>query len=163
MVNRLRDPGPHAGRGAEGAVEARVVDHLDDRRDPAALVTDHPRPGRAELDLRRGVRAVSELVLEPLDVEPVALPARLEAGEQVAGEPAVGLRQDQERVTHGSRAEPLVARDLVLPARSAPVERPGNRGVGANVRAPLLLGHRHPAEGSLLVGSGHEPLAVVFE
>ena len=62
-------PARMPGGGAEHAVEPGVVDHLDDRRHAAALLADHPRPGAAELDLARGVRAVAELVLEPLDVE----------------------------------------------------------------------------------------------
>ena len=86
VVDRVRDPGSHAGGGAQTAVEPGVVDHLDDRRHAAALVADHPRPGAPELDLARCVRAVAELVLEPLDVDPVALAVRSEAGKQKAGE-----------------------------------------------------------------------------
>ena len=69
VVERLRDAGAVAGGGADHAVEAGVVDHLDDRRHAAALLADHARPGAAELDLAGGVGAVAELVLEPLDVE----------------------------------------------------------------------------------------------
>jgi hypothetical protein len=36
-------------------------DHLDDRRDAAARLADHPRPGAVELDLR--AEAVADLVL----------------------------------------------------------------------------------------------------
>ena len=89
-----------------------------------------------ERDLRRGVRAVAELVLEPLDPE-----ARLRRASEEAREPGRRLREHEERVAHRRRAEPLV-----------PVEHPGVTGrprgrlVRAHVGAALPLGHRHPAE-----------------
>ena len=86
VVERLRDPGAVAGGGADHAVEPGVVDHLDDRRHAAALLADHARPGAVELDLAGGVGAVAELVLEPLDVEGVALAVGRPARHQEAGE-----------------------------------------------------------------------------
>ena len=53
VPDRLRGPGPHARRRAERAVEPGVADHLDDRRDPAALLADHHAPRR------RGARSRS--------------------------------------------------------------------------------------------------------
>jgi hypothetical protein len=73
VVDRVGDAGPHPGRGADGAVEPRVVDHLDDRRHPATLLADEAGPGAAELDFAGGIGAVAQLVLEALDVEAVAL------------------------------------------------------------------------------------------
>ena len=119
----VRDAGAHPGRRADRAVEPRVVDHLDDRRHAAALLADQPRPGAAELDLARGVGAVAELVLEALDVDRVALAVGREARHQEARQPAVGLREDEERVAHRRREEPLVAGDLVLGAGPAAVQR----------------------------------------
>ena len=118
VVDRLRGARAHPGGRAERAVEPGVVDHLDDRRHAAALLADQPRPGAAELDLAGGVRAVAELVLEPLDVDPVALAVGGEARHQEAGEPALGLGEDEEGVAHRRRAEPLVAGELVLGARA---------------------------------------------
>ena len=57
-------PGTHPGGAAEGAVESRVVDHLDDRLHPGTLIADQSRPGPVELDLAGRVGAVAELVLE---------------------------------------------------------------------------------------------------
>jgi hypothetical protein len=87
MVGRLGDGAAHQPGRAEHAVEPGVVDHLDDRPDAAALFADELRERAVEFDLRRGVRAVAELVLQPLDVEPVARPSREHPREQVAREP----------------------------------------------------------------------------
>ena len=114
-----------AGGRAEHAVEPRVVDHLDDRRHAAALLADEPCPRRRELDLARRVRAVAELVLQPLDVKAVARPVRQHARDEEAREPAVGLRKHEERVAHRRRAEPLVPVELVLAVSERP--RDGRR------------------------------------
>ena len=161
MVERLRDAGAVAGGGADHAVEPRVVDHLDDRRHAAALLADHARPGAAELELAGGVGAVAELVLEPLDLEAVALAVGRPARHQEAGDARIGLREDEEGVAHRRRAEPLVADQLVLRPGAAAVQRRGGRGVGAHIRAALLLGHRHPAEGAVLALGGDRALVVV--
>ena len=128
------------------AVEPRVVDHLDDRAARRGPPRRPSAPRRLELDLAGRVRAVAELVLEPLDVDRVALAVGREARQEEAGDAALGLREHEERVAHRRRAEPLVAGDLVLGAGAAAVERPRRRGVGAHVGAALLLGHRHAAE-----------------
>src|SRR5438477_4495125 len=119
VMDRRRGPPAKSGAGADHAVQPRVVDHVDDRRYAASLLADEPRPGASELDLAGGIRAVSELVLEALDVEAVALPIGGEAGQKKAREATVGLRQDEERVAHGRRAEPLVSGELVLRPRPA--------------------------------------------
>ena len=131
----------------EHAVEARVVDHLDDRRHTASLLADEPRPRGLELDLARRVRAVAELVLQPLDVEAVARAVRQHARDEEAREAAFRLRQHEERVAHRRRAEPLVARQLVL----AVAERPRCRRVRAHVGAALPFRHGHAAERAALL------------
>ena len=151
VVDRLGDAGAHADGRAEHAVEPGVVDHLDDRRHPRALLADQPGRGGVELDLAGGVRAVAELVLQPLQAEAVALAVRRPAREEEAGEAALGLGEDEEGVAHRRRHEPLVAGQLVLGAGAAAVHRAGERGVGADVGAALLLGHPHPGEGAALV------------
>ena len=128
-----------------------MVDHLDDRRHAAAGLADHLGQGAAELDLARGVGAVAELVLEALQLE--ALVARAvgqHARQREAGDAFVGLREDEEEVAHRGAAEPLVAGDLP----PAVVAGQRARGVGAHVRAALLLGHRHAAQGAGLLGGG---------
>ena len=102
----------------------------------AALGADEPGCGPVEGDLRRGVRAVAELVLQPLDPE-----ARLRALDEEAREPGGRLGEDEKGVRHRRRAEPLVA---VEDPRVAVAAR--GRLVRADVRAALTLGHRHPAE-----------------
>ena len=126
-----------------------MVDHLDDRRHAAAGLAHDLGQGAAELDLARGVRAVAELVLEALQLE--ALVARAvgqHARQREAGDAFAGLREDEEEVAHRGAAEPLVPGDLP----PAVVARQRARGVGAHVRAALLLGHRHPAQRARLVG-----------
>ena len=86
-MDRLRDPGPHPGGAAEHAVQPGVVDHLDDRPHPGALLADQPGRGGVELDLAGGVGAVAELVLQPLQAEAVALAVGRPAREEEAGEP----------------------------------------------------------------------------
>ena len=159
VVRRLGDCAPHQPGRAEHAVEARQVDHLDDRRDAAPLLADAPRPRAVERDLRRRVRAVAELVLEPVDPERVARAVGQDARQQVAREPARRLRQHEERVRHRRRAEPLVP----VKRRLAPVpERPRLGGVRAHVRAALPLRHRHPAERPALLRR-RAKAGVVFE
>ncbi len=101
--------------------------------------TRRPRHA-AELDLGRGQRAGAELVLEPLDLE-----AGVGALDQEARQPGRRLGQRQEHVARGVGAEPLVAGDGV----GAVALRLGAGGVGAHVRAALLLGHGHAGDGAL--------------
>ena len=147
VVDRLGDAAAHAGRGADHAVQARVGDHLDDRRHAAALLPQPARGGAAELDLGGRQRARAELVLEALDLHARA------ALDDEAGEAGGGLGEHEEDVAHRRRAEPLVAGDLVV----AVADRLGARGVGAHVRAALLLGHRHPAQRAALVVGQRQP------
>ncbi len=55
VVGGRGDAAAHPGGGADHAVQARVPDHLDDRRHAAAGLADHARPGAVELDLGGGV------------------------------------------------------------------------------------------------------------
>ena len=107
----------HSGGGADHAVQARVADHLDDRRHAASGLAHHARPGAVQLDLRGGVGVVAELVLQALDVEGVAAAVGEDARQQEAGQALVGLGEHQEHVGHRRRAEPLVADQLVLGRR----------------------------------------------
>ena len=137
-----------------------MADHLDDRRHAAAGLANHLRPGAEQLDLRGGVRAVAELVLQTLDVHRVARPVGQDARHQKAGQTLggaigrLGLGEHEEDVGHRRRAEPLVASELILGSGSATVERPGVGRVRAHVRAALLLGHRHAGDRRALLGGG---------
>ena len=124
---------------------------------PAPLLAHQARPRAVELDLARGVRAVAELVLQPLEVERVLGPVRQHAREQEAGEPARRLGEDEEGVAHRRRAEPLVPGEPVLAAGAAAAHRRRPRRVRPDVRAALLLGERHADEGPRLLGHRAEP------
>jgi hypothetical protein len=144
VVRRLLHAGSHEGGRAEDAVEPRAVDHLDDRRHATALLAHEARPGTLQLDLGRGIRAVAELVFEPLDAEPVARAVGEDARQEEAAEPGPRLGEHEEGVAHRRGAEPLVAGQLVL----AVEERSRDGRVLSDVRAALALRHRHPAERS---------------
>jgi hypothetical protein len=119
----------------------------------AAGLAHHPRPRAAQLDLARGVRAVAELVLQALHLEAgVARAVGQHARQREARQALVGLGEDEEQVAHRRAAEPLVAGELVLGARSARAQRRGGGRVRAHVGAALLLGHRHPAQRAALLG-----------
>ncbi len=94
-------------------------------------------------------------------VEGVALAVGRPARHQEAGDPGLGLGEDEEGVAHRRRAEPLVADQLVLGAGTAAVQRRRRGRVGAYVGAALLLGHRHPAEGAALALRRQRALVVV--
>lgn len=145
-VMRLAQRRPHQPGRRHGGVEPGVMHHGKDGADAGALLADPPGQGALIFDLGRAVRAVAELVLEPLDADGVA-PALQPARHQKAGQPAPGPRQGQEPVRHRRRAEPF------MPGQppGAPV-RLGPRGIGAQVRAALLFRHRHAQRRALLGG-----------
>ncbi len=76
--------------------------------------------------------------------------ARHEEAAQAAGR----LRQHQERVAHRRREEPLVAGDAEALAPVVLAVGHGLAGVGAHVRAALLLGHAHAHGQAGLVAPG---------
>jgi hypothetical protein len=133
----------------EGRVEPRVADHLHDGRDAAPLLADPLGEGIVIFDLGRSVRAVAELVLETLDEDAVARAVRRAARNQEAGETSSRLRQGQERVRHGRRAEPFVAGEAIAAVRLV-----GPRRVGAHIRPALLLGHGHADRRAALLSDG---------
>ena len=156
VVHRLRHRLPHQPGRADAAVEPGVVAHLDDGRDAAALLADQLGIGAVEFHFAGGVRLVAELVLEPVDVQRVALAVRREARQQEAAQALRRLRQHQERVAHRRRHEPLVA---VQPERTV-AGRLGARLVGAQVRAALVLGHAHADQRRVLLARRHEARVV---
>src|SRR5262249_20216354 len=122
-------------------------DRFDDRGDTAALLADAVRLGALQLDLRRSVGAVSELVLQTLDEKRVAAPVVEDAGQEKAGEPARRVREPEERVAHRRRAEPLPSVERIAGA----VDWLGTRLVRSHVGAALLLGERHAREHARLL------------
>src|SRR5205823_7569719 len=108
VVDRLDQRLTHSCCSADHTVEPGMVDHLHDRAYAASLVAHQPRPGVLELHFGGRVASVAELVLQPLQVEAIALPFRRPARQEKTGEPARGLREYEERVAGRRRAEPLV-------------------------------------------------------
>src|SRR6266568_821912 len=125
VMCRLRDRLPHQGRRADHAVEAGVVDHLDDGPDPSALFSYEHGPCTVEGDLGRGIGPIAQLVLEPLDVEGVAGSVWEDARQEKTGKTAGRLGQDEERIAHRCGTEPLVPGEEVLAVRAG---RLGARG-----------------------------------
>ena len=119
MVDGVGQRQPHQARRADRAVEPRAGHHLDDVGDAAAFLADQPAVRLLELHLRGGIRAVAELVLQPLQAQRIDGAVRQEARHQEAGEAARRLRQHQEGVAHGRRHEPLVPGDDVFRPWSA--------------------------------------------
>ncbi len=156
VVERLGERLADLPGAAEGAVDPRVVGHLDHGGDPAPLLAHEPGVRVVELDLARRVGLVPELVLQALEVEPVHGAVRREAREQEARETARSLGRDQEGVGHGDREEPLVPHDAVLGARASRARRERARRVGAQIGAALLLGHAHADDRARLLLRGQE-------
>ena len=115
-------------------------------------------PRVVELHLGGCVGAVAELVLQPLQADGVALPSGRMRGIRKQVRPLLGLRQHQERVRHRRRHEPFVPGDAVFAVAVAGF---GARGVGAHVRAALLLRHAHADRDAALLGRGRAEIAVV--
>ena len=113
VVDRLAEGDAHQPGGGDGAVEARQVHHLDDGAHARTLEPDPLGVGAVELDLGRGIRAVADLVLQPLEADGVLTAVGTIARHQIAGEPAISrLGQHQEGIAHRRRHEPFVAGDL---------------------------------------------------
>ena len=147
----------HQPRRGDGAVEARVGDHVDDGGDAAPFLADRPRIGAVEFDLGRSVGAVAELVLQPLQMQRVDAAVRQEARHQKARQAIWRLRQDEEGVRHRRRQEPLVAGDAVF---AAAADQLGLGRRRAHVGAALLLRHAH-AEGDGGLGRGRRKARIV--
>ena len=152
MVDRLRDRRPHARGRADHAVEAGHRHHLEDGRDAPPFRPDHPAERAAQLRLARGIGDIAHLALQADDLQRVLGPVRAPARHEEAGEAAGRLGEHEKGVAHRRRDEVLVADELVSLPRAAGADRKSAGGVGAHVRAALLLGHRHADRQALLLG-----------
>jgi hypothetical protein len=100
------------------------------------------RPGLVVLDLARRVGAIAELVLEPLDAEVVARAVGAEARHEEAAQPASVCARVRNASDIGAEQNHLCPVSRTRRRGRRPPAA-GARGVGAHVRAALLLGHRH--------------------
>ena len=151
MVHGLRQRHAHeAGRG-EAAIEPRQLHHLNDGAHAGALVADPQCESAGEFDFARRVRAVAELVLQPLQPQRIDRAVGAKARHEEAGEPARGLRQHQERIAHRRGQKPFVSDDGVRVSR-----RRGSGNVGAHISAALLFRHAHAERHARLFPPGPE-------
>jgi hypothetical protein len=70
VVDGLEGAPAQSGGRPQQTVKAGVVDHPDDRRNPATFLSDQRSADAPELNLGGGKRAGAELVLEPLELHP---------------------------------------------------------------------------------------------
>ena len=124
--------------------------HLEDRCDAAIFGTHGARQRTIELDLGGRVRAVAELVLQPIDADRIPLTVRVDARHEEAAEAALRLRQHQVRIALRRGEEPFVAGDA---PRAAGVGFRA-RDVGADVGSALALGHAHADQRRALLRDG---------
>jgi hypothetical protein len=66
--------------GGERAIEPRQRHHVEDRADAGIRRTEQEAEGVIELDLGRRVGPVAELVLQPLEAQPVGDPSSSRRG-----------------------------------------------------------------------------------
>src|SRR5258707_15281148 len=107
MVHGLYDRLPHHPRRAGDAVEARVGAHFQDGRNAAAFFAHQMRPNIDEFDFGRGVGAVAELVLQPLDVNPIECASGQPARHEKTYQTADLLRTPQVAITRHGPENPL--------------------------------------------------------
>ncbi|MCW0450601.1 hypothetical protein NB706_003435 [Xanthomonas sacchari] len=158
VVQRLGERHAHLRSGGEHAVEPGQHHHADDPRHPTPFLAHPLRPGPGELDFAGRIGPVAQLVLQPHQPQRVELPIGQAPRQQEAGQAARRLRQHQEAVGHRCGEEPLVPDQTV---RAGAVQRRGDGGVAAHVRAALLLGHAHAQGDAGLVGDRHIARVVV--
>ena len=162
MVQRLHQRLTHHARRRHGAIEPVARHHINDGSDAAAFLPHHQTVGLLKFDLGRGVGAVTQFVLEPLDRKIVALTVRAPARHQKARHPVIGgLRQHQKRIAHGRGTEKLVSCQQIFRARAAAFSsRHGLGGIAADIRTPLLFRHEHPDQGAGFLGHRNIPSIV---
>ena len=110
VVHRLRQRHAHETRGRERAIEPRQLHHLDDGAHARALVADAQGVRAGELDLARSVRAVAELVLEPLQAERIERAVGPKARHEEAGQPDRRLAPAPGRRRTSARTETICGR-----------------------------------------------------
>ena len=85
VVHRLGKRDAHeAGRG-QCAIKAGDLHHLQDVANALAFLTEPDGKRFLELDLRGGIRAIAELIFEPLQSQRVDRAIRTEPGQEKTG------------------------------------------------------------------------------
>jgi hypothetical protein len=141
MVERERQRLPHQAGGADSEVEPRQMRVAQNLADAVTFLADEPAQAFAKFHLGGGVGTIAGLVLELLQVEPVATAVGQEAGTNQAGHAAFGPSKREESVRLRHREEPLVPGDQIDPTLGC-VLKEARGGLGlAQVGAALLFGH----------------------
>ena len=94
--------------GRKGAVEARQRQHVHDGLWSGTRRPDPLGDRTGELHFRGGIGLAADLVLQPLDSQPVGLRRAQDPRHEKAGQSVRRLGEHQERVAHRRRNEPFV-------------------------------------------------------
>ena len=116
----------HQGGRAQRAIQPRVVDHLENRAHAAPFLAQQRGLGVVELDFARGVRAIAQLVLQPLQEEIVAraFAASSAAAENTTVRRVPGPAPETRRTSAPSRTICGRSADIPRPARPCRPARP---------------------------------------
>jgi len=109
MVCGLRHRLTHQPGRTDRKVEPRVVVHGDAGTDAVTRLADEIPDRASELDFGRGIGFVAALVLEPLDLQPVAGAVRQPSRDDEAGNALRGLREGEKHVRVRNGKKPFVA------------------------------------------------------
>ena len=142
VVDGAADAGAHPGRRADGAVEPGHVHHLDDRAHSAALVADQPAERAVVLDLAEALDRLPSLSLSRWSRIGLRVPSGSTRGTRKHDSPPGAWARVRKKSDIGAEVNHL----WPTSAYAAVGRRRRRGGVGAHVRAALLLGHRHAGD-----------------
>ena len=93
VMDGLHQRLPHQRCSSNYTIQAGVLHHFDDGGQAPALLADGLCPGIVKLDFGGRIGSIAQLLLEPLDMKPVALAVRSPARQQKTGESSRRLRE----------------------------------------------------------------------
>jgi hypothetical protein len=117
---------------AERAVETGEPAHFEDLPNAIALFAHQPAAGFKELDFAAGVRAVAELIFQPLQMQRIALTVG-KHGARKSRRALRRLSQNQMRIALRNREKPFMTDQMIKPSA---VFRPG--GIDQDIRSPCF-------------------------
>lgn len=138
MVNRQRKCTAHHGMATQGAIKTRHPTHFQDQTNSFPFLPQQPANGILKLHFAAGVRAITQLIFQPLEANRVALPVRQKRGTK-AGQTARGLCQHQMRIALRHREKSFMPHQ---PIRTI-VQTLCAGGVAHDIGTALLFRHSH--------------------
>ncbi|MNI12340.1 hypothetical protein D3C73_655180 [compost metagenome] len=138
-MNGLGERCAHDASRSDRAIKPRQRDHIEDGANTRTRFTEQITECIGELDFGRRVGAITDLVLQPLELQTVGRTVFQKTRNEEAADIILGLCQHDETVTHRCRHEPFVAIQAI-DALTYPL---GSGAVGAHVGAALLFRHAH--------------------